>query len=190
MDIKVLQINVRHSLLPAASLSQLVLDFNIDLILLQEPYVHTLISGPVHKPTGYICYHMLAHDHAYGAAIIARTSLGCKLIPELPSNAAVCVEFADIQLFSAYCKPTLDGLETILGPILGNRRFQHTRAVTGMDADARNPLWNSTFTDDKGRELELRPIAISSTRSPECACCRACLGPSRNQFYRFYSCRG
>ena len=69
-------------------------------------------------------------------------------------------------------------------------RFQRTRAAIGMDANAHNPLWNSTFTDDKGRELELRPIAISSTRSPECACCRACLGPSRNQFYRFYSCRG
>jgi len=97
---------------------------------------------------------MLAHDHAYGAAIIARTRLGCKLIPELSSNAAVCVEFADMQLFSAYCKPALVGLGTILGPILGNPRFQRTRAVIGMDANAHNPLWNSTFTDDKGRELE------------------------------------
>jgi len=45
MDIKVLQINMRHSLLAAASLSQLVLDLGIDLILLQESYVHALISG-------------------------------------------------------------------------------------------------------------------------------------------------
>ena len=94
MDIKCLQINLRHSSTAAASLSQLILDLNIHITLIQEPYVSSLSAGLPKIPHGYASYHQLSMQHAYGAEITAKLSLKPKFLPQLSSNCLVGIELS------------------------------------------------------------------------------------------------
>ena len=64
-----LQINLRRCRAAALSLSQFILDSGFDIILIQKPYA-TFNNGIELKyiPPGYVCFHNLTKDHAYGVA--------------------------------------------------------------------------------------------------------------------------
>ena len=72
-QLSVLQINLRHSKAASASLAQLVVENKFDIVLIQEPFA-VFRSAPIvdNIPPGYIVYHALDFDHAYGAAILVR----------------------------------------------------------------------------------------------------------------------
>lgn len=54
-------------------LSQLLLDLDIDIALLQKPSAVSDLSPRLkYIPEGYVVLHNLSGDHAYGAAIIAK----------------------------------------------------------------------------------------------------------------------
>ena len=77
-----LQINLRRCRAAALSLSQFILDSGFDIILIQKPYA-TFNNGIELKyiPPGYVCFHNLTKDHAYGAAVFAKTSLKASPYP-------------------------------------------------------------------------------------------------------------
>ena len=77
-----LQLNLRNCRAAALSLSQFILDSGFDIILIQEPYA-TFINGIEVKyiPPGYVCFHNLTKDHAYGAAVFAKASLKASHCP-------------------------------------------------------------------------------------------------------------
>lgn len=81
-SLRCLQINLHHSRTAALHLSQLILDLDVDVVLLQEPYAVKSGDGDYfvkYVPEGYSQYHSLDGDHAYGSVIIAKTSLGTTL---------------------------------------------------------------------------------------------------------------
>ncbi|EFX71973.1 hypothetical protein DAPPUDRAFT_326690 [Daphnia pulex] len=64
--LKCLQINLQHSCLASASLAQVVLDLDIDVVLIQEPYALLTCPPVVATSQCFSAFHMLSDDHAYG----------------------------------------------------------------------------------------------------------------------------
>ena len=73
-NLKCVQINLQHSRFAPASLSQLILDFEIDVVLVQEPYTATNQTIP-NIPLGYFVLHSLSNDPLYGAIMILKKDL-------------------------------------------------------------------------------------------------------------------
>ena len=71
-----LQVNLQHSKIASANLSQVLLELDIDIALIQEPYAITnkfnneLFIPNI--PNNYSIHHCLNKDHAFGAIIIAK----------------------------------------------------------------------------------------------------------------------
>ncbi|EFX62974.1 hypothetical protein DAPPUDRAFT_119650 [Daphnia pulex] len=87
--LKCLQINLRHSSLASASLAQAILDFEIDIVLIQEPYAMSSFTPVVaNVPPGFSAFHMLSEDHAYGSAILAMTNVARNLKASFNLNVA------------------------------------------------------------------------------------------------------
>jgi len=160
--VKILQINLRHSRLATAALSQVLLELDIDIALIQEPYATKLNSEtpPVMPflPDSFEALHNLDSDHHYGAAIVAKKTLKCRLLPELSVNhvAAAQLDFdgRSFLFLSVYLRPSLPSLEAELLPILSRASSLLTRATIGADMNAKSPLWNSNCCNARGRELE------------------------------------
>ncbi|KZR99528.1 Uncharacterized protein APZ42_004568, partial [Daphnia magna] len=92
---KCLQINLRHSKLATASLSQVILENSVDVILIQEPYaLFTPTPTLSDIPQGYVAFHALGSDHAYGAAILVKLSLAtsCRAVSRCVSNHIAVVD--------------------------------------------------------------------------------------------------
>ncbi|KZR99529.1 Uncharacterized protein APZ42_004567, partial [Daphnia magna] len=92
---KCLQINLRHSKLATASLSQVILENSVDVILIQEPYaLFTPTPTLSDIPQGYVAFHALGSDHAYGAAILVKLSLAtsCRAVSRCESNHIAVVD--------------------------------------------------------------------------------------------------
>ena len=158
-SLKCLQINLRHSKIASASLAQVIVDFDIDLVLIQEPYAFSATHPVIpNVPTGYSTFHALTKDHAYGSAIIARDLIATKfnLKNRHFDNHVACVELTTddgpLYFCSLYLRPSepafLSSATTIFDSI------GSTKAVYGVDSNARNPVWNSITTDVRGAELE------------------------------------
>jgi len=159
MTLKSLQINLRHSSTASASLSQLILDLNLDIVFIQEPYVSSFTNTPANTPPGFSSFHALSSTRSfYGAVILARSNLQVKIVNELSSNEIVCVEISvgkrKLQFLSCYCRPSLPNLYSLLDPIFSHPYFDSKNAVIAIDANAHSPIWNSVSCDAKGRELE------------------------------------
>lgn len=72
--LKCLQINLRHSKAASLALMHLTEDLKPDCIFIQEPYAVT--GEAIHLalvPDGFVSFHKLSHDHAYGTAILIRS---------------------------------------------------------------------------------------------------------------------
>ena len=158
-SLKCLQINLRHSKIASASLAQVIFDLDIDLVLIQEPYAFSATHPVIpNVPTGYSTFHALTKDHAYGSAIIARNLIATKfnLKNRHLDNHLACVELTTddgpLCFCSLYLRPseqTFLSSATTIFHFIGS-----TKAVYGVDSNARNPVWNSITTDVRGAELE------------------------------------
>lgn len=155
--LKCLQINLRHSSLASASLAQVILDFEIDIVLIQEPYALPSFPPVVVNPPGFSSYHQPSDDHAYGSAILIRDSIAKagKLDCRHFSNFAACVELktnaGPLRLASIYRRPSMSNFSASVTPILDVVAAPF--AIIGSDANARSQLWNSKSCDKRGSEL-------------------------------------
>ena len=123
-NVKCLQISLHHSKLASLSLAQVVLNFDIDIAMIQESYAFTATTPVVANiPPGYSIYHNLTRDHAYGSAILVRDSLAkaYKLTTKHFDNHVSCIElkthsgtyrFASVYLSRSIADPELS-LNTI-----------------------------------------------------------------------------
>ncbi len=160
-SLRCLQINLRHSKLASLSLSQILLDFDIDIALLQEPYALTADPPQIANiPPGYSSHHLLSkNDHAFGAAILTRDSSiprATSLLP-LSNNFTAGIEIStksgSIKLFSVYLRPSLPNFEAVIEQLFSSET--NSLSLFSMDANAHNQLWFSPTTDSRGEELEL-----------------------------------
>lgn len=160
-SLRCLQINLRQSKLASLSLSQILLDFDIDIALLQEPYA--LTADPPHIaniPPGYSSHHLLSkNDHAFGAAILTRDSSIPRATSLLPfsNNFTAGIEIStksgSIKLFSVYLRPSLPNFEAVIEQLFSSET--NSLSLFSMDTNAHNQLWFSPTTDSRGEELEL-----------------------------------
>jgi hypothetical protein len=158
--LKCLQINLRHSRCAALNLSQLILDLDIDVILIQEPYAamspQSSSFEPKFVPPGYSSFHSLSSEHAFGSVIIAKSSLNASLCNYCPSNNCCGVKLSnDVFLFSIYCRPSLVSIPLHLESIFNSiPPAVKKHAIFGIDCNAKSPAWNSLRADKNGTDLE------------------------------------
>ena len=159
--ISCLQINLRHSKLASAALSQLMLDMNVDVACIQEPYAtRDPISNSIlleNIPLNYDAFHALSDEHAYGTAIVVKRSARAFLHP-ISSNelSAICLNHngSTLTLLSIYARPTAPSISSVVAAPLDSLSKDLSTCVICMDSNAKNRLWNSPHTDSKGQELE------------------------------------
>ena len=156
--LKCLQINLRHSRRASASLAQVILENDFDFVFIQEPYaicIHASVLTNV--PPGYDAFHNLSNDHAFGAAIIVKSCYSAVSRP-VPVQLSNFVSFIDVttcvgtfRLLSIYVRPSIRGISSTLRPILDC--YLTPTTIIAIGSNAKNRLWNSSTTDNKGMEL-------------------------------------
>lgn len=159
--LKCLQINLRHCKIASANLAQIILDLNIDLVLIQEPYAEQSKNPtPANIPPGYTSVHSLSMDHAYGAVILIKLHLFSegRVKHTKLDNSATMIELitteGTLYFFSIYARPSLDSPVSLLAKVLNHSKSLASRSIVAIDANSKNSLWNSATTDRKGKDLE------------------------------------
>ena len=159
-SVKCLQINLRHSKNASLHLSQLLLDLNIDIALIQEPYA---VADPLPRlkyvPDDYVELHSLTADHAYGAAVVAKKiSAGVRFPSEHSKfccRSQGCPKKNELYFFSIYCRPGLQIFDTFLNSFFSFLTPNIiNKSVFCFDSNTKSPLWNSLTLDARGRALE------------------------------------
>jgi len=158
--LKCFQINLRHSRSAALNLAQLIIDLDIDVVLIQEPFakVSSLSSSIEVKfiSPGYASFHCLSSEHAFGSAIIIRASLNASLYSFGLSNNCCGIKLPNnVFFFSIYCRPSLPCIPSHLASILVDIPSWVIKvAILGIDCNAKNKAWNSGHTNKIGADLE------------------------------------
>ena len=117
--ITILQINLRHSKAASTLLMKTVIDNNVDVVLIQEPYAtkRATVELP-NVPPGFTAYHRLGDDFQYGSAILVKSSVESKMLEEKTDNQVTCVQIFSgkeaVLLMSAYCRPSTQGVGTVI----------------------------------------------------------------------------
>ena len=158
-SLRCLQINLRHSKAAAQNLSQLILDLDIDVLLIQEPYASFSPWSSkieVKNVLGYSCFHNLSSDHAFGAAIIVKSSLHATQNHISASNSCCGIVISpNLVFFSLYCRHSLGSIPSYVHVVLNSiPPILKPTIILGGDVNARNKIWNSSRTDDCGLELK------------------------------------
>ena len=148
LTVKFLQINLRHGRLASATFAQTLLDLDIDIALIQEPYATQvdpkLPPNMPFLPDAYEALHKLDSNHHFGAAIVAKRALNCRFLPDHSQNhvttALVELDGYTKLLRSLYLRPSLPSLEVELRPLLSRSPVPLARTVIGADANAKSSL--------------------------------------------------
>ena len=154
-----LQVNLRHSKVASASLAEVILENKFDVILIQEPYAKNSNSPAVSNiPPGYISFHSLSKDHAYGSAVLVRLSLATtfRAVCRSQSNHIAAVDLhtplGTFRFISAYLRPSISDVVTQF--ISGIGGILTKLSIVAVDSNALNKIWNSKCTNARGTELE------------------------------------
>ena len=123
LTLSIIQINLRHSKLASAALSQLLLGLNIDIALIQEPYASNNTEAIPNVPLGYQAFHALSSDHAYGAVILSKSCLRAKLHPCSSNELAVIrvdtIASSSLSTISLYVRPIRRDLSGLMSSVVG-----------------------------------------------------------------------
>ena len=145
VPLKFFQTNLMHFFSAALNLAQLILGLDLYVILIQEPYAKSTRFSPSVElqsiPPGYSTFHSLSEDHAFGAAIIARTSLNSSLCSYGLSNSSCGILLAkDISFFSVYCRPSLPSISVHLESFLDCIPSSLKKGATfAIDCNSKSP---------------------------------------------------
>ena len=158
--LRVTQINLQHSKCASANLLVFLLEEDIDIALIQEPWVGSdrTIKGLQSK------YFNLFHstgdaDQAKPrACILARKSLHAFLCPDLSSSDLVVVKLEQVGAENVYISSAYMAHDRSAPP----QELQHlTNTITpkkanlliGCDANARHTLWGSSEINERGESF-------------------------------------
>ena len=128
------------------------------MAIIQEPYVtlDTGISVP-YIPPGYVAFHSLDRDHAYGAMIIVRLAVAHegRAVNRSKNNftAAVDVKLpgGPLRIVSLYIRHSCPNPSSVLHEAVSALRAPNM--LLGLDSNCRSTLWNSIRTDRRGTDL-------------------------------------
>jgi hypothetical protein len=155
--IKILQHNMQRSkIVPHEIRAQMSADGNI-ILLMQEPYSTEGKVLGLGTEIAVAC-RGTKQDPPMAAVGIRSRHMTALEIAGLCTTHCVCVQISDgateIYVVSQYFPPTenievgIRQLEEVLQYLKGKK------AIIGVDANAKSPLWNSRSADDRGEVLE------------------------------------
>jgi hypothetical protein len=127
--------------------------------MIQEPYATKRLDKfeLTHTPEGFTAFHNLNAQHPYGSEILVKNSIKAHM-DKSSSNEIVVVNIVSNKpkrlLICAYCRPSSISLSSSIKRYLKTFEPELKRDVICMDSNAKSPVWNSQFTDKKGKELE------------------------------------
>lgn len=157
-SIKIGQLNLRNSKAAGDEARKLMADFEIDVLLVQEPFS---VNGAV-RCFGLSSSYLTVGNQADGerpmAAIVCDPEIDPLELMQFKTRHLTTVEIntpiGQIFLVSGYfqCRDPigvyLDHLDFVLNTLRGKQ------VIIGVDANAKSHLWYSPDSDDKGDELE------------------------------------
>lgn len=172
---KVLQINLQNCEMASLAMSKVLLDLNIDIALIQEPFQYYLKGVIPHLPNNYKLFHKL--QEARGGALIAikKSIQGTVLLKSSHSAATIEFQWGGERVFasSIYTRP-VDGIppaSKIRTVLHDNPQIRIPHLLVGIDANARNVIWNSRFTDKHGEDLAVAAMlfGLNILNKPVCS---------------------
>jgi exonuclease III len=128
----------------------------LDIVLIQEHFAkgHQTPSI-INIPRGYVAFHCLSQEHAYGAAIVVKLSLAKsdRAIDRSRSNQIAAVDLHSVHgtflFISTYLRPSIknitDQFSTDLSCLFTNR-------PSSQSTNALSKVWNSKLTNSRGSE--------------------------------------
>ena len=155
VKLKCLQVNIQHSRVAASNLTQVILQHNIDIAFVQEPYtLHNKVAG---FPTGFkIFTHGGGRNRA--AIILNNNEIDVIAIAQGSHEHAILTEirYKRLSLYGASLYLPIDrdivrDLDTV------ENKLQHTkggRLILAMDSNVRSKLWFDKHKNARGRTLE------------------------------------
>jgi len=156
MGLKLAQINAQRSSVASANLEIIMLERNIDVLYIQEPYayrgkVRGFTSSNLRVTQSDCDTPWVVIISAEERVLILRISLE---EIEHVMRVHVITETEEIYIINVYCQfslpiePFLEKLEKILDKIRGKN------ILIAMDSNAKSLTWNSKETDERGRIVE------------------------------------
>jgi hypothetical protein len=159
--LRCIQINLRRCKAASLALAQVILDHDIDVALIQEPFAYSATTPVVANiPPDFSSFHQLSADHAYGSAILVCDHIvkSGKLSTCHLSNSSACVALnannGTFRLASVYLRSSLSlpDFSTSVSTIFSSVASPHS--LICVDSNAKSPVWNSASTNQIGSELE------------------------------------
>ena len=153
--IKCLQLNLQHSRVATANLTQIILHYNIDVAFVQEPY--TILNKVAGFPKGFKIF-TRGSDRKRSAIIVNNKDIDVIAITQASHEDAILSEFRyeGIKFYGASLYFPIDrdikrDLETIEEII---RLTKGEGLLLAIDSNARSKIWSDTYTNARGRALE------------------------------------
>ena len=155
VKLKCLQVNLQHSRVAASNLTQIIIQYNIDVAFVQEPY--TLRNSVAGFPKSFKI-HTQGEGRKRAAIIVNNNEVDVIAITQSSHEDAILTEIRHkgLRLFGASIyfpidrdmERDLDTLDNILQYIKGEG------LVLAIDSNARSKLWFDKHTNARGRTME------------------------------------
>lgn len=153
--LKVVQINLKHSRIASDNLRILLAEEDIDLGIIQEPYVRDNVVIGLHG-NGYKTLYIKDNGKPR-SCLIAKNNLNIFLCPQL-STADFTVarleltEGKSTYIASCYMAHACDAPPREVGSAMANIHPQNT-IIIGCDANARHVIWGSSEVNERGESV-------------------------------------
>lgn len=155
VNIKCMQINLQHSRSATANLMHLIMQCNVDIVFIQEPYC---LLNKVAGISGTYRVFFWGNMRKRAAIILCNKSIDAVMLSQISDEDSVVVELVKGSLRFCAVSMYLDITEDInidLSKIDAMLSFSEgTDLLIAMDSNARSSMWHDTITNNRGRDLE------------------------------------
>jgi DNA-directed RNA polymerase len=143
----------------SASLAEVIIENSLDVILIQEPFAKGHLSPAIlNIPPGYIAFHCLSHEHAFGAAVLVKHTLA-KSFRAVNRSCFTHIAAVDLltplgfyRFISLYFRPSVTNISFQFDNGLSN--LFTNKSIIEIDSNSLSKLWNSKSTNVRGLDLE------------------------------------
>lgn len=156
--IDIIQINLKHSKLASANLIAKMIEENLHIALIQEPWVHNeKVKGLNHRD--YLLFYRVETGGRPRSCILIHRSLTGFLLSNFSDADTTVIKLEGIENSITIISAYFDGEGYIPNPklveLMEDIMINKTKANTliGCDANARSELWGSSCENERGELL-------------------------------------
>jgi exonuclease III len=151
IELKCAQINLQHSRVATANLMKYTADNKVDIICIQEPYIHQGRAAGI--ATQYKTF-TAGEARSRAAVIITNRKVDATLISHLSDEDAVTLEITSGDTTTILASMYFDRQKPIEHDLTKvDAILQHAKklgAIIAMDSNARSTSWYDTTTNNRG----------------------------------------